>query len=146
MKPEYPQVNKLWCYDFNTKELFVIPSNTALETPSFLFDSYSVDKLQELSKTHAVGAISFYSCEDEATLRRYLDGMLPQYFMVDYFKRWCRCTIVAEGTENIYVDVQKSWRDYETPGDVMVRVCYNGKLVRTQRSKVQPYNPLVCKV
>ena len=146
MTPEYNLTNRLFCYSFDTCELFSLPATDVPDKPVFLFDVYPAERLQELSKSHAIHAISFWSCEEDETLKSYLSGLLPQYFMVEYYKRWCRCTVVAEGTENIYVDVKRSWRSWELPGDVMVRVCYSGKIVRTQRSKVLPFDVSVCKV
>ena len=137
----YPQKNLLWCYSFITKELFSLPADDVPQKPAFLFDVYSSERLLDMSKTHAVTAISFWSCEDKETLQKYLDGLLPQYFMVYHYKRWVRCTVVAEGNENIYV-VKYAYPPYP---DIMVRCCRDGRLVRTFKDKVKPYDPSVCK-
>lgn len=145
MAPEYPQKNELWVYSFVDKSLFSIPSEGLQGKPVFLYDQFSEEKLKDLNQTHTVAAISFWSCEKESFLRSVLDGMLPTYHMVKLYNNWCRCIIVEEGTENIYKDVSKSWRKYEVPGDVMIRISYNGRIVRTQKTKVFPYDPQVCK-
>ena len=145
MKPEYKQKNKLWVYSFVNKELFSLPAEEVPERPVFLYDQYPESKILELAHTHTMTSISFWSCEEEDVLKKRLDGVLPDYFMVKLYNNWCKCIIVAEGTENIYKDVKKSGRSYESPGDVMVRVSYNGRLVRTQKSKVLPYDSQICK-
>lgn len=145
MRPEYKQRNRLWVYSFVSKELFSLPADDVPERPLFLHDQFPEQKVLELAQTHTMTSISFWSCEDESVLKELLSGLLPDYFMVKLYNNWCKCVIVAEGVENIYKDVKKSWRSYEKPGDVMVRVSYNGRLVRTHKDKVLPYDPQVCK-
>jgi hypothetical protein len=146
MKPEYKQTNRLWVYSFVTKELFNIPAEDTCGKPMFLYDQYPEGKILELSnsKTDTLNSIAFWSCEDEVVLKEMLSGILPDYKMIMLYNKWCRCVVVAEGAENIYKDVKKSWRSYEKPGDIMVRVSYNGRLIRTQKDKILPYDPLLC--